>query len=66
MNNKIYYTRVKQEKFKITQAEKKADDNFIAAIAVCVILSIICFSKCSLELKKQSYANTNIQPVLQK
>jgi len=66
MNNKLYYARVKQEKCKITDAEKKADNNFIAAIAICIILSIICFSKCSIELKKQNHANTNIQPVLQK
>lgn len=66
MNNKLYYARVKQEKIKLTDAEKKADSNFIAAIALCVLLSIICFSKCSLQLKKQSYANTNVQPILQK
>ena len=66
MNDKIYQKMVKQNKIKLTDAENKADDNFIAAIAICVLLSIIWFSKCSLELKKQSYANTNIQPTLQK
>lgn len=66
MNNKLYYARVKQEKCKITDAERKADNNFIAAIAICVLLSIVCFTKCSIQLKKQSYANTNIQPILQK
>lgn len=66
MNNKLYHTRIKQQKIQLTDAEKKTDNNFIAAIAICVLLSIVCFTKCSIQLKKQSYANTNIQPVLQK
>lgn len=66
MNNKLYHARIKQSKIKLTDAEIKEENNFIRAIAICVIGSIICCSKCSLELKKQSYANTNVQPVLQK
>lgn len=66
MNDKIYEARKKQAKLQSTPEIEKADNNFIAAIALCVLLSIVCFTKCSIQLKKQSYANTNVQPVLQK
>ena len=66
MNNKLYLARMKQEKIKLTLKEKQEDNNFIGAIALCILVSILFFRKCNLELKKQSYANTNIQPVLQK
>jgi len=66
MTNKTYTAKVKKERCLQSKQEIKADNNFIAAIAICVLLSIVCFTKCSIQLKKQPYANTNIQPVLQK
>jgi len=64
MNDKYYQSKVNQSKLKLTKAEIKADNNFIAAIVICVLLSILCFSECSIQLKKQSHANTNTRTVL--
>lgn len=68
MNNKLYYARVRQEKVKLTDAEKKADKNFMI-VMVLSVLFIICYKSTSCKLNNQNkptYANTNVQPVLQK
>ena len=64
MNEKYYQSKLTQSKLKPTKAELQADNNFIAAIVLCVLLSIVCFSKCSIELKKQNHENTNSQRIL--